>query len=159
MDTELVRAALGQIKELFGALKPYEQRDLMRLVLHRAEVNEREITLEVYAMTEADLPEKVVAEGDMVRMRPDWLPGLVPQSVAVDKSYVRLPSLDMRRRKETRTRIADGRQAIAEKWQGMIDDGTVINRSQLARRLGVSRARVTKAMASASTLQVSPPAA
>ncbi len=34
VDTELVRAALGQVKELFGALKPYEQRELMQLVLH-----------------------------------------------------------------------------------------------------------------------------
>ena len=63
VDTELVRAALGQVKELFGALKPYEQRELMQLVLQRAEVNEREITLEVYALTEDKLPEKVGAEG------------------------------------------------------------------------------------------------
>ena len=52
MDTELVRAALRQVKELFGVLKPYEQRELMNFVLQRAEVNEREITLEVYALTE-----------------------------------------------------------------------------------------------------------
>ena len=51
VDTELVQGALGQVKELFGVLKPYEQRELMNLVLHRAEVNEREITLEVYALT------------------------------------------------------------------------------------------------------------
>ncbi len=75
VDTDMVRAALGRIKELFGALKPYEQRELMQLVLQRAEVNEREITLEVYALTEDKLPEKVGAEGDMVRMRPVWLPG------------------------------------------------------------------------------------
>ncbi len=47
----------------------------MQLVLQRAEVNEREITLEVFALNEASLPEKVGAEGDMVRMRPVWLPG------------------------------------------------------------------------------------
>ena len=75
VDTELVRAALGQVKELFGELKPYEQRELMQLVLHRAEVNEREITLELYALNEAVLPEKVGAKGDLVRTRPDWLPG------------------------------------------------------------------------------------
>ena len=75
VDTGMVRAALGQVKELFGALKPYEQRELMRLVLQRAEVNEREITLEVYALNAASLPEKVGVEGDVVRMRPVWLPG------------------------------------------------------------------------------------
>lgn len=75
MDSERVRAALCQVKELFGALKPYEQRELMQLVLHRAEVNEEEITLELYPLTEAGLPEKLGAEGDLVRMPPDWLPG------------------------------------------------------------------------------------
>ena len=74
VDTELVRSALGQVKELFGVLKPYEQRELMQLVLQRAEVNEREITSKVYALTEAALPKKVGAEGDVVRMRPEWLP-------------------------------------------------------------------------------------
>ena len=74
VDTELVRTALGQVRGLFRELKPYEQRELMQLVLQRAEVNEREITLEVYALSEAALPEKVGAEGDLVRMRPEWLP-------------------------------------------------------------------------------------
>lgn len=46
----------------------------MQLVLQRAEVNEREITLEVYALTEAALSGKVRAEEEVVRMRPDWLP-------------------------------------------------------------------------------------
>ena len=75
VGTELVRAALGHVNELFGELKPYEQRELMQLVLNRAEVNEREITLKLYALTEAGLPEKVGAQGDAVRMRPNWLPG------------------------------------------------------------------------------------
>lgn len=51
-----------------------EQRELMKLRLRRADVNEREITLEVYALSEATLPEKVGIEGDVVRMRPEWLP-------------------------------------------------------------------------------------
>ena len=75
VDVELVRASLGQVKELFGELKPYEQRELMKLVLHRAEVNEREITLEVYALNEPKELEKVGAEGGLVRTPPNWLPG------------------------------------------------------------------------------------
>ena len=71
VDTALVRAALGRVKELFGVLKPYEQRELMKLVLQRAQVNEREITLDVYALTEASLPAKVGADGEAVRTRPD----------------------------------------------------------------------------------------
>jgi len=55
-----VRAALGQVKELFGALIPYEQREL---VLQRAQVYELEITLDIYALSKTALPEKVGAEG------------------------------------------------------------------------------------------------
>ena len=50
-------------------------KELMQLVLQRAEVNEREITLEVFALTEAEMPGKVAAEGDVVRIVPGWLPG------------------------------------------------------------------------------------
>ncbi|MFQ6026808.1 MAG: recombinase family protein [Dehalococcoidia bacterium] len=146
VDVELVRSALGQVRDLYGALKPYEQKELMQLVLQRAEVNEREITLEVYALTGAELPGKVAAEGAVVRMPPDWLPGLVPQSVALDQFPLRLPSLVLRQRKETRVRTAAGRTATAEAWQSILDDGTVKNRAQLARRLGVTRAGVTRVL-------------
>jgi hypothetical protein len=146
VNADLVRATRGQIKEIFEDLKPYEQRELMQLVLHRAEVNEREITLEVYALTEAALPGKVGADGDVVRTRPGWLPGLVPQSVAVDRFPLRLPSLIFRCRKESRIRASDGKAATAKQWQGLMDDELVKNRAQLARRLGVSRARVTQAL-------------
>lgn len=74
VDAESVRSALCQVKELFGALKPYEQKELMQLVLQRAEINERENTLDIYALNGASLPEKVGAEGEVVRTRPDWLP-------------------------------------------------------------------------------------
>ena len=46
----------------------------MNPVLHRAEVNEREITLKVYALTGAASPGVEHAEEDVVRMRPYWLP-------------------------------------------------------------------------------------
>jgi hypothetical protein len=145
VDADLVRATLGQIKGVFETLKPYEQRELMQLVLKRAEVIEREITLEIYALTEAPLAGKVSDE-EMVRMRPGWLPGLVPQSVAVDRFPLQLPSLMLRCRKESRTRASAGKHAIAKEWQGSMDDGIVKNRAQLAQRLGVSRARVTQAL-------------
>lgn len=75
-----------------------------------------------------------------------WLPGLVPQSVAVDRFPLQLPSLMLRCRKESRNRASAGKHAIAKEWQGLMDDGIVKNRAQLARRLGVSRARVTQAL-------------
>lgn len=47
------------------------KRELMKLVLKRAEVNEREITLEAYALSGLKELEKA---GNLVRMRPNWLP-------------------------------------------------------------------------------------
>ena len=120
----------------------------MRLVLHRAEINEREITLEIYALNAAELSEEVGPEGDMVRMRPEWLPGLVPQSVAWDRFPVQFPSLVSRKGQETRSRISIGSDATVADWRRMLDEGIVVNRAQLARRLGVSRARVTRVLGS-----------
>ena len=47
----------------------------MQLILQGAKIDEREITLDAYALTEVSLPERVGVEGEVVRMRPDWLPG------------------------------------------------------------------------------------
>ena len=105
VDTELVRAALGQVKESCGWLKPYQQRGLIQLVIQRAEVNEREITLEVFALTEAALPQEVGDEGDVVRMRPDWLPGLVSHRTLRFSFRCPLSSLIHLRHRETNRRI------------------------------------------------------
>ena len=126
----------------------------MQLILQGAEINEREMVLEIrtaplVGATEAKRRDSGI-EGKLRFEPPVWLPGLVPQSVVLDRCSIRLPSLVVRCRKETRSRVNDGRQATADRWQGMIEDGTVKNRSQLARRLGVSRARVTKALGSPS---------
>ena len=48
----------------------------MKLVLQRAEINQREIALEVYALTKASLPEKVGDKGEVVWIRP--VPGGEP---------------------------------------------------------------------------------
>ena len=43
----VVRAALSQVQQVYACLKPYEQRELVRLVLHRAAVHVRELVLEI----------------------------------------------------------------------------------------------------------------
>ena len=40
----------------------------------------------------------------------------------------------------------DDEEFLAEAWQRMLDEGLVKNRAELARRMGVSRARVTRAL-------------
>ena len=43
VTAEVVRAALSQVQQVYACLKPYEQRELVRLVLHRAEVHVKEL--------------------------------------------------------------------------------------------------------------------
>ena len=62
---------------MVGVFRPYEQRELINLVLQRAEVNERKITLEVYALTATKSTAVVDAEGAVVRMRPIGSPGRI----------------------------------------------------------------------------------
>lgn len=146
VDVAQVRASLGQVKDLYGALKPYEQKELMQLVLQRAEVNEREITLEVYALTGAEMPGVVAAKGEVVRIVPGWLPGLVSQRTIRASFKCHLPSLTYLHRRETKHRINQGTPQVITEWRRLLDDGVVKNRAELARRVGVSRARITRAL-------------
>ncbi|MFQ6028916.1 MAG: recombinase family protein [Dehalococcoidia bacterium] len=147
VDVEQLRATLGQVKGLYGALQPYQQKELMQRILQRAEVNEREITLEVYALTGAELPGKVAAEGAVVRMPPDWLPSPVSHRTLRVSFNCHLPSLTYLHRREKKHRIKRGTDEIVTEWQRLLDDGVVKNRAELARRIGVSRARITLALA------------
>lgn len=75
-----------------------------------------------------------------------WLPGLVAESVIRDVFKVRLPSLIAGIRKQARRHRRIGVRAMAKRWQAMLDTGQARNRADLARRLGVSRARVTQVL-------------
>ena len=43
-----VRDALSRFDEVYDRLKPFEKKELVRLMLHRAEVGDRQIVLEIY---------------------------------------------------------------------------------------------------------------
>ena len=75
-----------------------------------------------------------------------WLPGLVPQSVLRDIFTVRLPSLARRIRRAARHRRELGRSAVAAEWMRELENGSVRHRSELARRVGLTRAGMTKAL-------------
>jgi site-specific DNA recombinase len=47
VDAEIVRIALDQIRRVYDHLKPFEQQELVRLVLQRAEVSEHRLLLEI----------------------------------------------------------------------------------------------------------------
>ncbi len=95
MSARAVSAALRDVEAVYACLKPHEQKELFRLLLHRVEVGEREIVLEIYAGASAT-PAPAPDFTKSVEQRsgtPIWLPGLVPQSVIRDVSQVRLPSV------------------------------------------------------------------
>lgn len=77
---------------------------------------------------------------------PDWLPGLVPQSVLRDAFEHCLPCLAPKVRREILCRVRKGKEVLATEWQRLLDDGVVLTRAELARRIGVSRARVTQVL-------------
>ena len=68
-----VRNALLRINEVFSHLKPFEQRELMSLVLKSAEVNGKELVLEICALGEQSKLLKSVKSGEKVRQTPNWL--------------------------------------------------------------------------------------
>ena len=75
LNAAQVREALGRVHEVYGTLRPFEQRELMGLLLKKAEVNEREIILEVYALA----PDAIALASSVnlnrgVRTRMKWLP-------------------------------------------------------------------------------------
>ncbi len=69
---EKVQDALSNFTEVYGCLTPLERKELIRLVLRRAEINERELVLEVYPITD---PERCLATGMGFAEPPNWLPG------------------------------------------------------------------------------------
>ena len=79
-------------------------------------------------------------------MPPDWLPGLVSHRTLRFSFKCKLSSLVQLRHRETNHRIRRGTEEVAAEWRRLLDDGVVKNRSELARRVGVSRARITRAL-------------
>ena len=76
VTAEVVRAALSQVHQVYACLKPYEQRELMRLVVHRAEVHVRELVLEINGAVGQEITPATVNNGGVVRQTQDWLPEL-----------------------------------------------------------------------------------
>ena len=76
-----------------------------------------------------------------------WLPGLVSHRTLRFNFKCQLSSLIQLRHRETNHRIRRGTEEVVTEWRRLLDEGAVKNRAELARRVGVSRARVTRALA------------
>ncbi|KKK98910.1 hypothetical protein LCGC14_2638040, partial [marine sediment metagenome] len=55
VTAEAVRASLLRFKDVYAHLKPFERKELLRLLLRRAEVGDRQIVLEIYPVTTSDM--------------------------------------------------------------------------------------------------------
>ncbi len=72
VTAENVRAALSEFSGVYACLMPFERKELVRLVLHRAEVSERRMVLELYPIR---APELKTAQSLLRSEPPNWLPG------------------------------------------------------------------------------------
>ena len=72
VTAEAVRAALAEFRDVYTCLTPFERKELMRLVLRRAEVSERQIVLELYPV---QVPHMEMAQSHSRSEPPNWLPG------------------------------------------------------------------------------------
>ena len=72
VTTETVRASLSRFRDVYAHLKPGERKELMRLLLHRAEVGDRRIVLEIYPIT---APELAMPQSRSRSEASNWLPG------------------------------------------------------------------------------------
>ena len=75
VSADAVRAALANVTEVYEALQPYERKELVRLLLQRAEVGEHRITLEIRGRLQ-ELPGAATlgAKSGSRSERPGWLP-------------------------------------------------------------------------------------
>ncbi len=72
VTAETVRASLTRFKEVYEHLTPFERKELLRLLLHRAEVSDRQIVLEIYPVTEQEM---AMPQSRSRSEAPNWLPG------------------------------------------------------------------------------------
>ena len=73
IGVEAVRHALCQLSDVYDQLKPFERKELVRLVLHRAEVGDRQMILEIRGNAFA-MPAKTSLQSGSRFETPSWLP-------------------------------------------------------------------------------------
>jgi hypothetical protein len=118
-------------------------------VLGRAEVSEHRLCLSRHheALNLFAEGSQLSSIGEQRSQTPSWLPELVLQSVCSVTLPLKLRSLDHRVEGHTRERRVSGRELVAAEWRNLLECGAVSSRAELARRMGVSRARVTQVLA------------
>jgi hypothetical protein len=140
---------MASISQVYNRLQPFEQKELMQLILQGAEINEREMVLGIRTgacVGASEAPRENGATKGKLRFEPPkWLPAPVSHRTFRHSFKCHLPSLIQLRNRETNHRIKQGTHKGVAQWRRLLDDGVVKNRAELARREGLSRARITRA--------------
>ena len=69
-----MRCALGEFSKVYACLMPFERKELIRLVLRRAEVGDRQIVLELNPIHSSTM---TMAQSHSRSEPTNWLPGQV----------------------------------------------------------------------------------
>lgn len=59
MTADAVRSALSEFGQVYDCLTPFERKELIRLVLRRAEVGDRQIVLELYGTLTPEMTARI----------------------------------------------------------------------------------------------------
>ena len=140
-----VRAGLADFGRVFAHLRPFEQKQLLRLLLRRAKLGDRELVLEIYGGACAAFTQAPIKANNHAWFAeaPEWLPGSPAQSVLVDTSFIDLPSLsDLRQRSRNRRSTGSAPPLWAARLQLAPESAVTV-----ARRLGVTRAAISLSLA------------
>lgn len=74
VDVAEVRRAVANVAGVYACLQPFEQRELMQLILQGAEINERQMVLEIRVGLGEALNGDTGSRGKKRFQGPDWLP-------------------------------------------------------------------------------------
>jgi len=98
-DRDLIMTALGRFAEVFEGMAPYQQKELIRLVVHKVVVSREAMELGLYAR----MPEMRAVPPTRSRSQtPNWLPGLVSGSAILRD----LTAMTWQRRRHGRVTLA-----------------------------------------------------
>jgi hypothetical protein len=103
VNQEAVLAALSRFKDIYAKLPPYQRRELIGLVLLKAEVTENQLRLSFHGRPAApEVFEKISAPGARASRRAEpfeWLPGVMAQRASLRDQT----SLAVEKRRSNRT--------------------------------------------------------
>jgi len=157
LSVETCRATLLRFREVWEATDALQRADLLAYLLDGVEITGSQIKIALLGNPEAGRLD-VFADRPQLGQPMEWLPVRDWKRTADAGSAHRTIRLEARLKSKPRSGKSRGRIKAsraprvhplerAEAWGALLEDGVVNTRAELARHLGVSRARVTQVLA------------